>query len=308
MKINKLNVLGILLLFIATIAWGSSFVILKETISKVPTFYVLAIRFTLSGILMGAICFKKIIKIPLKTIIAGVVLGVILALAYDVQTFGLAKTSPARNAFLTSSYCIMTPFMVWLISKKRPKFYNLLAAFLCLFGIGLVVFSNQTDSGSMLIGDLLTLVSAIFYALQIVFIDKYHDNGHDGMQLLVIELLTVGFINIILFLIFDLPQGASVLLLTKEQFIKIMYLMLVCTLFAQFAMIFGQSVTTANQASLILSLEAVFGALFSVILGAERFTIGLVIGFIVIFIAMSINEFHLDPMKLLKKKIEKNKN
>ena len=68
------------------------------------------------------------------------------------------------------------------------------------------------------------------------------------------------------------------------------------------AQIFGQKYTTTNQASLILSLEAVFGTLFSVILGDEKMTAGLIIGFIIIFIAMMITEFKLDPVKLFNKK------
>ena len=274
MKINKLNVISIILLFIATISWGSSFLILKETISLVSTFYVLAIRFTLSAILLAIIFHKRLKNIKLKNVISGVVLGLILTFAYDIQTFGLAETSPARNAFLTGFYCILTPFLAWLIIRKKPTRYNLLAAFMCIIGIGLVVFSGSSDNGGMIIGDLLTLFASIFYALQIIFIDKYQDEGQDDIQLLIIELLTVGVINIVLSLVFDLKNGINVYSLNLEQFLKIMYLTLVCTLFAQFAMIFGQRHLSANQASLILSLESVFGALFSVIFGQENLTIG----------------------------------
>lgn len=301
-KSKKLNILGLILLFTTTLAWGTSFVILKNTIEFVSTFYALAIRFTLSGLIIGAIFYKKILKTPKKTIFSGVLLGIILTFAYDIQTFGLAETSPARNAFLTSFYCILTPFMAWFLIKKRPKFYNVIAAVMCIIGVALVVFSNNDNGNGMIIGDLLTLLAAVFYALQIIYIDKFQDQGNDNIGLLVFELLTVGVVNIVLSLIFDMPKGIQVYALNLEQFASIMYLTLMCTLFAQFAMIYGQQFTTANQASLILSLESVFGALFSVIFGDEQFTIGLVIGFIVIFMAMSVNEFKLDPLKLLNKK------
>ena len=304
MKINKLNVISLILLFIATISWGSSFIILKETISTVSTFYVLAIRFTLSAILLAIIFHKKLKNIKFKTVISGVVLGLILTFAYDIQTFGLAETSPARNAFLTGFYCILTPFIAWFLIRKKPTRYNVLAAFMCIIGIGLVVFSGSSDSGGTIIGDMLTLLASIFYALQIIFIDKYQDDGHDDIQLLIIELLTVGVINIVLSLVFDLKNGINVYSLNLEQFVKIMYLTLVCTLYAQFAMIFGQRHLSANQASLILSLESVFGALFSVIFGQENLTIGLIIGFVIIFASVSINEFKLDPFVLLDKRKE----
>ncbi len=299
MRFNKKNFLGVILLLLTTISWGTSFIILKDTVETVSTFYILAIRFTLSGLIIGLIFFKKIIKTPLKTMFCGIILGVILTVAYDVQTFGLIETSPARNAFLTGFYCILTPFLAWFLIKNKPTTYNVLAAILCIVGIGLVVFSNGSDGESYLLGDVLTLIAAVFYALQIIYIEKFQGEGQDTIQLLVFELLTVGVMNVIFSLIMDLPAGINVYILNFDQLAKIMYLTLICTLFAQFGMMFGQKLTTCNQASLILSLESVFGALFSVILGGEVLTFGLIIGFAIIFFAMSINEFKLDPFKLL---------
>lgn len=305
MKAKNLNFIGLILLFTATLAWGTSFIILKETISSVSTFYVLAIRFTVSSLLIGAIFFKTIVKTPLKTIISGVVLGIILTFAYDIQTFGLAETSAARNAFLTGSYCVLTPFMAWLIIRKKPSTFNVIAAFLCIIGIGFVVFSGGGAGDGVLLGDLLTLLAAIFYALQIIFIDKYQEEGKNSIQLLVFELLTVGVCNIIFSLIFDMPKGIGVYALNLEQLLQIGYLTLACTLMAQFCMIIGQKLTTANQASVILSLESVFGALFSVILGKESLTVWLFIGFAIIFVAIYVNELKQNPFKnLLNKKEE----
>ena len=305
MKTKKLNFIGLILLFTATIAWGTSFVILKETISSVSTFYVLAIRFTISALLIGAIFFKTIIKTPLKTILSGVVLGLILTFAYDIQTFGLAETSAARNAFLTGTYCVLTPFIAWLIIRKKPTAFNVVAAFMCIIGIGLVVFSGGDDKGGVLIGDLLTLLASVFYALQIVFIDKYQDQGQNSIQLLVFELLTVGVFNIIFSLIFDMPNGIGVYALNLDQILKIGYLTLACTLMAQFCMIIGQKLTTANQASIILSLESVFGALLSVLLGKESLTVWLILGFVIIFIAIYVTELKENPFKkLLNKNID----
>ncbi len=299
MKVKGLNVIGILLLFITTIVWGSSFIILKETISSVSEFYVLAIRFTVSAILIGLVFIKKIIKINLKTLLSGIVLGVILTFAYDIQTFGLATTSPARNAFLTGSYCVLTPFFAWFLVKKKPSIYNVIAAFLCIVGIGFVVFSNGFDLTGIYLGDLLTLLAAVFYALQIIYIDKYQGEGQNSVQLLVVELLTVGVVNIILSLIFDAPKGIQVYALNLDQIFKIGYLTLFCTLMAQFFMMLGQKLTTANQASVILSLESVFGALFSIIFGEEILTPWIIVGFVIIFIAIYANELKQNPFKKL---------
>lgn len=304
---KKLNLFGQLLLLLATLAWGTSFFILKETIETVNELFVLALRFLFAGIALGLIFLKNIKKASKKTLLHGLTLGVILVTAYVVQTYGLSYTTPSRNAFLTASYCVIVPFLAWLLTKIAPKAYNVIAAVLCIVGIGFVAFSGEQGEGSnLLLGDGLTLVCAIFYALQIIFISKYLDAGDDSSVLLVVQVLTVGVVCAVLSLIFELPNGTAGYQLDLEKILKIGYLAVVCTLLAQMGQIYGQKFTTANQASLILSLEAVFGTLFSVILGSEELTVGLIIGFAIIFIAMIINELRLDPLKLFnnKKSIE----
>ncbi len=304
---RKLNLIGQLLLVLATVAWGTSFFILKETIETVNELFVISIRFLISGVLLGVIFYKKFKKLSKTSMARGLILGIILSLAYVIQTYGLKLTTPSRNAFLTSSYCVMVPFIVWIMTKRAPKLYNVISAVLCLVGIGFVSFSSKLELGfEYLIGDMLTLVCAVFYGLQLIFIDKYQQSGEDNVTLLVIELLTVGIVCGALSLIVELPFRPQGFILNLEQILKIGYLTIVCTLFAQLFLIYGQKHTTVNQSSIILSLEAVFGALFSVVLGNEKLTAGLIIGFVIIFVAMIINELKLDPLKLFnnKKSIE----
>lgn len=303
-KFNKLGVLGELLLLFATIAWGTSFIVLKQTIETVPTFYVLALRFIVSSIMLGAVFFKRFKTITKGTLIRGAVLGAILSMAYIVQTIGLKYTSPARNAFITASYCVMTPFFMWFLTKIPPKPYNIIAAIICFTGVGFIAFSNGEQTGSnVLLGDMLTIVCAVFYALQIIYINRSQNKfKDDNVQLLIVELFVAGLIPLILSLIFELPNGISVYALNSEQLIKIVYLTIVCTLFAQIALIFGQKFTPVNKAAIILCLEAVFGTFFSVVFGYEKLTVTLIIGFSIVFIGMVMNELELDPTKLFNKK------
>ena len=303
-KSKKLNLLGIFLLFSATIVWGTSFFILKETIEQVPAFYVISIRFLIAGIGLGLIFWKKIRAINKKTFWRGVLIGAVLAAAYATQTIGLKYTSPGKNAFLTSSYCIMCPFIVWLFYKDRPKLYHIISATLCLVGIGFVCLSGISEGISFL-GDGLTLVAAVFFALQIIFIDRYQNEGYDSIQMLVVEVITVGILIMILSIIFELPQGISNFALNGEQIGKILYLTVVCTLYAQFALIFGQMFTTVNEASIILCLESVFGTLFSIIFTGEYLSVPVIIGFVIIFVAMLISELKIDFFEKFKRKSAK---
>lgn len=300
---TKLNILGQLMIFLATIAWGTSFFILKETIEQVPAFYVIAVRFIIAGLIIGAVFFKSVRSMNKKAFMQGLILGVVVTFAYMIQTLGLKYTTPGRNAFLTASYCIMCPFLMWIFFKKRPKVSNIVWAAACVVGIGMVALSKETEGGgSLFLGDGLTLVSAVFYGLQLIAIDRFRKDGTDIKQLLVVELLTVGVLHAVASLAIELPTyGIESYAINLDQALKIGYLTLACTLFAQFAQMFGQKYTSANQSAIILSLEAVFGVIFSVIFAGERLTFWLVMGFVIIFVAVLMSELQFDRMKLFKK-------
>ena len=95
MNKKSLNFLGQLLLLLATIIWGTSFFILKETISSVPTFYVLFIRFLPSGLILLFVCSKSTFKMGKGTLKRGIILGLIL----HVPLTKINKKQPVYNLF-----------------------------------------------------------------------------------------------------------------------------------------------------------------------------------------------------------------
>ena len=95
--------LGRLALFGTAFIWGTSFVILKTTLDSIGALWVLAIRFTISALLLGLFAVKKLRKIDRRCVKGSVMMGLCLALAYIVQTYGLVFTTPSKNAFLTAT-------------------------------------------------------------------------------------------------------------------------------------------------------------------------------------------------------------
>lgn len=308
-KERKLNLFGSLLLFLATVVWGTSFFILKKAISEAPAFYIIAIRFLIAGAILALIFIKKLKKLNKGMLLRGFILGFVLAMAYIIQTEGLKYTTPSRSAFLTASYCVMCPFIGWMMFKNRPRNYHVISAVLCIVGIGLIALSGGADeTGSNLwLGDGLTLVAAVFFGLQIIFIERFQHKGDDSFLLLVVELISTGVIIAIVSLVFELPVcGIQGYALDSGLIFDVAYLTIFCTLFAQLALIIGQKFTTVNQAAIILSLEAVFGTLFSVILGNEKLSAWLIVGFVLVFFAMIISETKLDMFALVKNRLNKN--
>ena len=99
------------MLFVAAFIWGSSFFVMKNTLDAVPTFYLLAIRFTAGAVLLGLACWNKWKALRRDYLWRGAVMGAFLFLAYSIQTFGLMGTTPSKNAFLTAVYCVIVPFL-----------------------------------------------------------------------------------------------------------------------------------------------------------------------------------------------------
>ena len=91
------------MLFMAAFIWGSSFFIMKDALDQMPVQYLLAIRFTIGAALLGLVCGKKWRRCTRDYVWRGAVMGAFLYLAYSIQTYGLALTTPSKNAFLTLS-------------------------------------------------------------------------------------------------------------------------------------------------------------------------------------------------------------
>lgn len=284
-KINKECALGRLALLMTTIIWGTSFVVLKKTLNEIPTHYVLAFRFSGAAVLMLLLGVKNLKRIDRQYIKGGVIMGILLYFAYTIQTYGLYYTTPGKNAFLTTSYCVLVPFIYWVLTKRRPSKYNFIAAAICIAGVGLVTLDN--DKG-VNIGDVLSFCCGLFYALHIVATSKYV-KGRSILPLIMIQFTTAGVLSWISALLTDpIPTEISM----NSKF-SIVYLCVMCTAGCYLLQSYGQKHTPASTAAVIMTFEAVFGALISVLFYDEVLTIRLILGFLFIFTAVIISETEL---------------
>lgn len=291
---TKKDLLGKFLLLVTTLIWGSSFIVLKDTLDKFGnghfTFFVLTLRFGIAAVVILFFAVKKFKTAERGAILRGIILGVILFGAYSVQTLGLKYTTPSKNAFLTVSYCIIVPFASWLILKKRPEPRRYVAAALCLIGIALVALVGKNEKGqNEVLGDALSLGCGIFYAMQIIFIDKYAEKD-DAVVLLFFEILTVAVLCAAVSFAVEFPKHYAEISFGFTEVWKILYLALFATCFTQFAQIYGQKLVSPMSAALVLSLEGVFSVLFEIIFGMSKITLWIGLGFGVIFISQIVGE------------------
>jgi drug/metabolite transporter (DMT)-like permease len=269
-------------LFAAALIWGSSFFMMKHVVAVFPTHYLLAIRFTAAAVLLAASFRKRLYRPGRRTLLAGLAVGGTMFVAYAFQTLGLTGTTPGKNAFLTAVYCVIVPFLYWLIDRRRPDRFNIAAAFLCLLGIGLVSLDGDLSMGR---GDALTLVCGFFFACNIVAVARFSRE-----------------IDLIVLTIFQFAVAAAccwICALAFERFPpqipgsvlgELVYLTLCVSTLAYLCQNFGLKHEEPTAAAIILSLECVFGVLFSLIFYGERLTLRLATGFAVIFLAVIISE------------------
>ena len=284
-----------LALLLATLIWGSSFIIMKDALDDITTYYLLAIRFTGAFVLLGIVFWKKWKHINKEVIIAGFIMGTALIAAYAFQTFGLMDTTPGKNAFLTAGYCILVPFLFWGIAGTRPDKFNVIAAVMCIVGIGLVALDDNLSVGR---GDLLTLVCCVFYALHIVVSAKF-TRTMDVMLLTIGQFFFAAMWSWVLAFLFEPLLIISEM--STEIWMVLGYLCVFATAGALGLQTFGLKYTPPSAGALILSLESVFGVIFSIMVGAEEVTVRLLIGFAVIFIAIVVSETKLDFLKKKKR-------
>ncbi len=280
---NAKAIWGRLALLAASVFWGTSFVVLKNALEHIPVLWILAVRFTIATLLLGLLAHKRIFSMGREQLIGSVLIGLCLAIAYITQTYGLRHTTPGKNAFLTAVYCVFVPFLAWGVYKRKPGIVNILAALLCITGIGFVSLGGE--SGELNLGDLLTLLCGFFYALQMILMEHYVADG-DALSISTVEFATAAVICWL----------GSILLEAQPQqiplslWVSIGYMGVVCTALCFFLQAWGMRYTPASTAAVILTLESVFGAICSHLFYHEAMTPKLLLGFALIFLSVVLSE------------------
>lgn len=275
---KKKSLLADMSLLLVAIVWGIGFIISKNALDYMDPIYLMFLRFTLSSVLMVIIFWKKLLKIKIKDLEAGVIIGLFLFLGFLFQTVGLQYTTVSKQAFITASNVVMVPFILWFIIKKSPDIYEIVSAILCFIGIGILSLEGSMTMG---LGEGLTLICAVFFALHIISIG-YYSKKHDPILLTILQFAVAAILSFLVAIILKVEFTS----ITKEIAKSMLYLSIVSTILAFGIQNVAQKYTTSTHAAIILSLESVFGSLFSVLLLSETFTLKLFLGCIIIFLAV----------------------
>ena len=177
------------LIFVALV-WGSTFPIIATSLKFIDPMSFLLFRFIIASLVLFPFIYKRINK---RDAIFGSLVGIPLFLGYVTQTYGLEYTSPSMSGLITGTYIILTPVLSIFILKNgvdMVKIYLTVTAF-----VGMVLMSVTSTSGQLL-GNVLTVGTAICYALQMVLTEKYLVKG-DPMVFTFFQLVVVAVLSLV---------------------------------------------------------------------------------------------------------------
>lgn len=287
MKIQK-KLKGNLILFITAIIWGASFVSQSVGMDYIGPNTFMGIRTLMGGVVLLPVIFlldrgrKKqgtYQKTDMKKLIKyGAVCGLFLCVAQTLQTYGLQTTTTAKSGFLTALYIIFVAIIGLFIGKKLnyKMVLGIITAvvgmyFLCLYG-------EKADFNS---GDVLTILCAVFFAGQILCIDKFV-SGIDGLKLSCTQFLVAGAINTILMFLLETPDLTAIMSCATA----LLYSGIMSCGVAYTLQVVGQRYAEPTTASIIMSLESVFAAISGWIILGEAMSISQIGGCLLMFLAI----------------------
>ena len=280
----KRSTLAKIALFLTAALWGSTFTIGKLAAEAFSASFIIAFRFLVASVSLVIVAFPQRKQLDRKYLIDGFWMGITLFASYMLQVSGLAlDTSPGKSAFLCTTYSVMVPFLYWFVTKKRPQTHHVICVFLCLAGVGIL---SLTGGWGMSMGDFLTVASGVPCAVNIV-ISSIVCKDRNVLLLTTVELCVVT----VFAWLFVFIGGAFPTAFPVGAVGGIVYLGLFATALCLFMQSFGLKYAEPAIGGMLLSLESVFGVIFSVIIYHETITFRMLVGFAVVFAAILLSQW-----------------
>lgn len=286
-----------LLLVIAAMIWGFAFSAQKAA-ENVKPFTLGAARSLFAAIFLvfviiffdkinktGRRLFSKEKKIDLTRveIIGGIICGAVLAMASFFQQTGINRgTDAGKASFITALYVVLVPIYALALRKRAP--INVWISMpIAIVGFYMLCI---TESFTIVLSDVFVLICALIFPIHILAIDNFSPNC-DGIRMSFVQFLTATVINTVLALIFESPLDFAAV---GESIFPLLFLGIGSSGIAYTCQIIGQRGVNPAAASILMSLESVFGVVGSAILLGEKMSPREYIGCIAVFAAVILSQ------------------
>lgn len=277
---------GIIFLLITAIIWGSSFVAQEIGMKSIDAFTFTGIRTTLGAIFLLPIVLilNKGLDLRKNTLVSGLILGVVFSVAQNFQQFAFYYSTSGKIAFITAFYMFFVPLFSVFLGKKI-KLLTWLSILMGLVGLFFLCI-NPSDLTSINLGDLLALACAVFYAVQIIMIDRFLEKDINGVQLSFMQFVVAAVISIAAMFIFEHPVMADI----KAAAPSLLYSGIMSCGIAYTFQIVGQKHANPVVASLLMCMESVFAVIAAAVVLHQGMSLREGIGCAVMFAAIILSQ------------------
>jgi drug/metabolite transporter (DMT)-like permease len=277
--------LAFLALLAMTAAWGSTFFLIKDLVTRMPVAHLLAIRFAIASVALGFIAAHRI-HLSRPVVIYGVLLGLLYGSAQILQTAGLSHTSASVSGFVTGLYVVATPLLTAIILRRRIPPLTWVAAVLATLGLGVLALRGV----SIGYGELLTLISAVIYAGHIVALGRF-SSPETTLSLSLVQLSMITLLTAVAALWPTAGSAPGIQLPgSLHDWLVVLYLALIASALTMVLQTWAQAHIEPSRAAVIMAMEPVWAAAFAVALGGESITARMIIGGLAIVSAMYLVE------------------
>ena len=271
-----------LTLYIAMISiaavWGSSFVVMKDSLERQNVFSFLSSRFILAALLMFLYKPGMFRGLTNKFISRGIIAGILLGGGYIFQTYGLTKTTVSNTGFITGLYLVFTPLISLIILKRHVLKIQWLAVVIATIGLFFISYNGVTIG----LGEILVLISAFIYGAHFVALGEWSD-GKNTYALTFIQVATVAALTSI----FAFKDGFQV---TPDStvWLAILYTAFFATFIGFLIQTKAQSMMSATVASVLLATETPFAVFFGLYFHSDPLTLRIITGGLLVMLAMAL--------------------
>jgi len=282
MKIPKPIQADLALIFI-TFVWGSTFVLVKESLALASPVLFVAMRFWIAATITGVLMPEQVRRVSGKSLGQGLVLSVALLGGFVLQTLGLRDTNPSYSAFITSLSVLLVPLLGFLIFRHRPRLQTL--AGIMLATLGLFLLLTHLAELNLKTGEFITLICAILFAFHIIFLGKFVLIT-DYRQLMFVQMAGAAVLCTLMIPIFETP-----FVIWNASFSLALFITgVLATTIAFYVQAWAQRYTGPNHAALIFSLEPFFATLFAYWILGQVLTLREWVGGVLVLTGILVSE------------------
>lgn len=260
-----------LILFFIAVIWAGTFAIIKVTLTELPPFYFLTLRFSAAAVLFYILAFRRLQRTNLRELKAGVLLAILLFAGFASQTSGMVYTTASNSAMITGVNLLIVPFAQYFIIKRKVGLENWIGVLVVLFGLFLL--TNPAVKGINK-GDLITLICAFAWAFYIIYLDVF-SKKYNLYVLVLTQFIIVAVLSLLCALAFE---NADDIVISSTSISGLLYTGILATLVATFLGNKYQKETSPIRAALIFTIEQPAAVVLAIIFLKDEFMMIQIVG------------------------------